>query len=120
MDIIVVTFNYRVPLSPFPTPSLSVPLPLPSNLLPVSLFSVRTNNPQVGPYGFLPGVPSLNNGLKDQIKALQWVHSYIKKFGGNPDHIVIGGDSAGAGSVAHLLTAYGIPPVPFSQTHIQT
>ena len=81
---------------------------LPSNLLPVSLFSVRTNKFQVGPYGFLPGVPSLNNGLKDQIKALQWVHSYIKKFGGNPDHIVIGGDSAGAGSVAHLLTAYGI------------
>ncbi|EFR01911.1 cholinesterase [Nannizzia gypsea CBS 118893] len=67
---------------------------------------------RVSLYGFLPGKEieesaSLNNGLKDQIKALQWVKKYISKFGGNPDHVVIGGHSAGAASVAHLLTAHG-------------
>jgi carboxylesterase type B len=39
-------------------------------------------NYRVGPYGFLAGKEvqeggSLNNGLKDQIKALQWVQKYI-------------------------------------------
>ncbi|KAK2873450.1 hypothetical protein FQN49_002357 [Arthroderma sp. PD_2] len=67
---------------------------------------------RVSLYGFLPGKEiekggSLNNGLKDQIKALQWVKKHISKFGGDPDHVVIGGHSAGAASVAHLLTAYG-------------
>ncbi|PGH18492.1 hypothetical protein AJ80_04462 [Polytolypa hystricis UAMH7299] len=69
-------------------------------------------NYRVGPYGFLAGKElrnrgSFNNGLKDQIKALEWVQKYIKQFGGNPDHVVIGGNSAGAASVSLLLTAYG-------------
>jgi carboxylesterase type B len=39
-------------------------------------------NYRVGPYGFLASKEvmdggSLNNGLKDQIKALQWVQKYI-------------------------------------------
>jgi len=49
----------------------------------------------------------LNNGLKDQVKALRWVHEYISRFGGDPDHVTIGGDSAGAASVSLLLTACG-------------
>lgn len=45
---------------------------------------VVTFNYRVGPYGFLAGKEveqgaSLNNGLKDQIKALGWVHRYIHK-----------------------------------------
>lgn len=73
---------------------------------------VVTANYRVGPYGFLGGSQvakngSLNNGLKDQRKALKWVQSYISKFGGNPNHVVIGGESAGAASVALHLTAYG-------------
>ncbi|WEW58497.1 hypothetical protein PRK78_003965 [Emydomyces testavorans] len=69
-------------------------------------------NYRVGLYGFLAGKEieqdgSLNNGLKDQIKALEWVKNHISKFGGNPDHIVIGGHSAGAASTVFLLTAYG-------------
>ncbi|RDW81781.1 putative triacylglycerol lipase [Aspergillus mulundensis] len=69
-------------------------------------------NYRVGPYGFLAGSEivqggSVNNGLKDQIKVLEWVQSHIKEFGGDPDHVVLGGDSAGGASVTLLLSAYG-------------
>ncbi|EEP76640.1 conserved hypothetical protein [Uncinocarpus reesii 1704] len=69
-------------------------------------------NYRVGLYGFLASKEiekhaSLNNGLKDQIKALEWVKRHIKKFGGNPDHVVIGGHSAGGASCLFHLTAYG-------------
>lgn len=49
----------------------------------------------------------LNAGFLDQRKALEWVQKYIHLFGGDPDHVVIHGDSAGAGSVAFHLTAFG-------------
>lgn len=73
---------------------------------------VVTLNYRVGAYGFLAGEQvkeggSLNNGLKDQLKVLEWVQEHIKQFGGDPNHVVIGGASAGAGSVTLLLSAYG-------------
>ncbi|KAL9618080.1 MAG: hypothetical protein Q9160_007150 [Pyrenula sp. 1 TL-2023] len=73
---------------------------------------VVTFNYRVGPYGFLAGqeVSSLNNGLKDQVKALEWVQSYITEFGGDPGHVVLGGDSAGAASITLLQTAYSGAP----------
>ena len=69
-------------------------------------------NYRLSAYGFLAGAEiqangSLNNGLKDQRMALQWVQDNIAKFGGNPNHVVIGGPSAGGGSVALQLSAYG-------------
>ncbi|CAN9183315.1 hypothetical protein AA0112_g10425 [Alternaria arborescens] len=71
-------------------------------------------NYRVGPYGFLAGREivansslSLNNGLKDQRKALEWVQKHIQQFGGDPKHVTIGGASAGGGSVVFQLTAYG-------------
>ncbi|OQD75838.1 hypothetical protein PENDEC_c006G02719 [Penicillium decumbens] len=69
-------------------------------------------NYRVGALGFLASEAvrqdgDLNAGLLDQRKALLWVKRYIRHFGGNPDHIVIHGDSSGSGSVAHHLTAYG-------------
>lgn len=47
---------------------------------------VVTFNYRVGPYGFLAGDEvekgaSLNNGLKDQRKALKWVQEHISKVG---------------------------------------
>jgi carboxylesterase type B len=68
-------------------------------------------NYRVGPYGFLASSEvskngSINNGLKDQIHALKWLQKNICKFGGNPNHVVIGGASAGAASVTLLLTAH--------------
>ncbi|KAH9845237.1 putative triacylglycerol lipase [Teratosphaeria destructans] len=69
-------------------------------------------NYRVGPYGFLASREvqdggSINNGLKDQRKALEWVNKYIEQFGGDPNHVTIGGDSAGAQSVNLQVTAYG-------------
>lgn len=69
-------------------------------------------NYRVGPYGFLAGeevskAGSINNGLKDQRKAMEWVQMYISRFGGDPKHVVMGGDSAGAQSVTLHVTAYG-------------
>jgi len=40
-----------------------------------------------------------NVALLDQIAALRWVRENIAAFGGNPDHIVMGGESAGAKDV---------------------
>ncbi|KAE8334858.1 hypothetical protein BDV24DRAFT_169772 [Aspergillus arachidicola] len=73
---------------------------------------VVTFNYRVGPYGFLSGREilqdgSVNNGLKDQIKVLEWVQKHIHKFGGNPKHVVVGGASAGGASITLLLSAYG-------------
>lgn len=75
---------------------------------------VVTFNYRVGPYGFLASreihespTTSVNNGLKDQRKALEWVQKYIHLFGGDPNHVVLGGDSAGAASVALHMTAFG-------------
>ncbi|KAJ3544681.1 hypothetical protein NM208_g2920 [Fusarium decemcellulare] len=67
-------------------------------------------NYRVGVYGFFAGKAveehgDLNNGLRDQLALLQWVRKNIAKFGGDPDHVVIHGSSAGAGSVAlHLIS----------------
>ncbi|XP_050664193.1 esterase E4-like [Leptidea sinapis] len=62
-------------------------------------------NYRVGAFGFaclgnedIPG----NAGLKDQLAALQWIKTNIKKFGGDPDKITLAGFSVGA-SMAELL-----------------
>ncbi|KAI1411979.1 alpha/beta-hydrolase [Hypoxylon sp. FL1857] len=70
---------------------------------------VVTFNYRVGPYGFITNGNRLkaNNGLRDQRKALQWVNRYIAQFGGDPHHVVLGGDSAGAASISLHMVAYG-------------
>ncbi|KAH8910697.1 alpha/beta-hydrolase [Coniochaeta sp. PMI_546] len=69
-------------------------------------------NYRVGVWGFLASERlrkdgDLNVGLLDQRRLLLWVKQYISKFGGDPNHVVIHGASAGAGSVALHLSAYG-------------
>lgn len=37
----------------------------------------------------------------------QWIKDYASLFGGNADDVSVWGESAGAGSIMHHLTAYG-------------
>ena len=71
-------------------------------------------NYRVGPFGFMAH-PELtkesghnasgNYGLMDQIAALQWVKQNIAAFGGDPNNITIGGQSAGSMSVNCLVAS---------------
>ena len=44
-----------------------------------------------------------NYAIKDQVAALQWIKANISAFGGDPEHIVAMGESAGALSLQLLL-----------------
>lgn len=61
-------------------------------------------NYRLGALGWLaaPGVPS-NLALRDLHAAVDWVRANVAAFGGDPDRIVLMGESAGSGCVAHLL-----------------
>ncbi len=48
-----------------------------------------------------------NNGLRDQIAALEWVKHNIAAVGGDPHRVTLGGESAGGKNVISLLTAPG-------------
>ncbi len=75
---------------------------------------VVTVNYRLGIFGFFayPGLTkesphhaSGNYGLLDQHAALEWVHKNIAAFGGNPNHITIGGESAGSISVSAQMAS---------------
>jgi para-nitrobenzyl esterase len=75
---------------------------------------VVTTNYRLGVFGFFSH-PELtagsqhhasgNYGLLDQVAALAWVRRNIAAFGGNPNHITIGGESAGSMSVSALMAS---------------
>ena len=45
---------------------------------------------------------SVNLGMQDIVKALEWVRDNIEKFGGDPSQVTIAGQSGGAGKVTTL------------------
>ncbi|KNG49934.1 liver carboxylesterase 1 precursor [Stemphylium lycopersici] len=71
-----------------------------------------SNSPEI-PFG------SQNSGFLDQRFALQWVQDNIKQFGGNPDRVMLFGESAGGESVKQLL-ANPPTPIPFSSAILQS
>ncbi|KAJ4993369.1 carboxylesterase family protein [Stagonosporopsis vannaccii] len=69
-------------------------------------------NYRLGAFGWLSG-PSFaahgtpNAGFYDQRLALRWVQANIHRFGGDPARVTVFGESAGGGSIAFQLTAFG-------------
>jgi para-nitrobenzyl esterase len=75
---------------------------------------VVTINYRVGSFGFFshpdltresPHAASGNQGLLDQLAALEWVRVNAQKFGGDPDEITLAGSSAGAIDVAAVMAS---------------
>jgi para-nitrobenzyl esterase len=66
---------------------------------------------RLGVFGFMDLAPLLgptyadsgNNALRDLVASLQWVNQNIAAFGGDPSHITLGGESAGAKATAALM-----------------
>ena len=75
-DIILITINYRV------------------GILGFINLSILENGDKYNKSG--------NLGILDQICALEWIHSNIENFGGDPNNICIFGESAGGCSVSIL------------------
>ena len=74
-DVVVVTINYRMGALGF--------------------MHVGHLDPSLG--------ESVNNGILDQLCALQWTRDNIASLGGDPDNITIFGESAGGTSTAMIL-----------------
>jgi para-nitrobenzyl esterase len=72
---------------------------------------VVTLNYRLGSLGWLghpalgdgPDAPQGNWGLLDQLAALRWVNEHAQALGGDASRVTLAGESAGAGSVLHLL-----------------
>ena len=83
VPVVVVTINYRLGLLGF--------------LADQTLYDEKSgmnNRSTTGNYGML-----------DQMMALDWIKKNIHGFGGNPEEITIGGESAGGISITILLTS---------------
>lgn len=81
-------------------------------------------NYRLGMFGWLSGQDVTPNlGLYDQRVAFDWVQEYIGLFGGDPDRVTIIGESAGAASAVHHITAYGgddNATLPFQRAIVQS
>ena len=83
----------------------------PGELLTSKGVVLVTINYRLGPFGFL-ALPELkgesesgasgNQGIRDQIAALEWVRDNVGRFGGDPGNVTIFGESAGSMSVSFL------------------
>ncbi|HLM19017.1 MAG TPA: carboxylesterase family protein [Acidimicrobiia bacterium] len=76
-------------------------------------------NYRLGALGWLAteSVPT-NVPLRDLRAAVEWLRSNVAAFGGDPERIVLMGESAGSGAIAHLLAAY--PDLPVAGAILQS
>lgn len=85
-------------------------------------------NYRVGLFGWLSGSTMNSEGgvsnaaLYDQRLAMEWVQTNIHLFGGDASRVTVMGESAGAGSIMHQITAYGgsLGAPPFAQAILQS
>jgi para-nitrobenzyl esterase len=87
------------------------------NLYDGAALAVRENavvvtiNYRLGALGFLAHPALAANGVSgnwailDQVQALSWVQRNIAAFGGDPTHVMVFGESAGAFNTCMMLTA---------------
>ncbi len=78
-----------------------------ANLASAGEQVVVTFNYRLGALGWWthPDLPGVNLALRDQIAALQWVQDNAAGFGGDPDRVMVFGESAGAVNTCALLGA---------------
>jgi len=57
------------------------------------------------------GGNNLNPGLFDIRKAVEWIYTYIKFFGGNPENMILFGQSAGGQNVDYYSYAWATDPL---------
>lgn len=74
---------------------------------------VMTFNYRVNIFGHpnAPGLEDQNVGLLDQRAAVEWASNNIAAFGGDPDRIIIWGQSAGSISVDYYSFTYPDDPI---------
>jgi carboxylesterase type B len=98
VPVVVVTINYRLGLLGF--------------LADEALYDERSGVSSKSTTG--------NYGILDQMMALDWIKKNIHGFGGNPEQITVGGESAGGISVTILLTSPLVTSGTFQRVIIQS
>jgi carboxylesterase type B len=98
VPLVVVTINYRLGLLGF--------------LADEALYDERSGINNTSTTG--------NYGILDQMMALDWIKKNIHGFGGNPEQITVGGESAGGISVTVLLTSPLVTNGTFQRAIIQS
>jgi carboxylesterase type B len=100
----------------FSTGGIDVPYQIPTQLVQSSQDVIVVSfNYRLNIFGYPNaagiGPTSQNVGLLDQRAAVEWTQANIASFGGDPDRMVLWGQSAGASSVEYYVYAYYDDPI---------